>query len=102
MPVPMANHPPFATLNHFAADLGIPSESKSSRVGINTQQFMGVVKGSARVGAGNLDKLEIVVCGALGNSRIGIFEQVGCLLAGHLRLRVGVLGMCDALLGHLT
>jgi len=30
----MANHPPFATLNHFAADLGIPSESKSSQVGI--------------------------------------------------------------------
>src|ERR1700685_1282221 len=24
MAVPMANHPPFATLNHFAADLGIP------------------------------------------------------------------------------
>jgi hypothetical protein len=31
----MANHPPFATLNHFAADLGIPSESKSSQVGIS-------------------------------------------------------------------
>ena len=26
--VPMANAPPFAILNHFAADLGIPSESK--------------------------------------------------------------------------
>src|SRR5580658_3963276 len=35
MAVPMANHPPFATLNHFAADLGIPSESKSSQVGIS-------------------------------------------------------------------
>jgi hypothetical protein len=30
----MANHPLFATLNHFATDLGIPSESESSRVGI--------------------------------------------------------------------
>jgi hypothetical protein len=33
----MANYPPFATLNHFAADLGIPRESKSSRVGISTK-----------------------------------------------------------------
>ena len=33
MAVPMANGPPFATLNHFAADLGIPSESESPRIG---------------------------------------------------------------------
>jgi hypothetical protein len=31
----MANDPPFATLNHFAADLGIPSESDLLRIGIN-------------------------------------------------------------------
>jgi hypothetical protein len=30
----MANDPPFATLNHFAADLGIPSESDLLRIGI--------------------------------------------------------------------
>jgi hypothetical protein len=31
----MANDPPFATLNHFAADLGIPSESDLLRIGIS-------------------------------------------------------------------
>jgi hypothetical protein len=31
----MANGPPFATLNHFADDLGIASESQSLRFGIN-------------------------------------------------------------------
>ena len=31
---PMANDPPFATLNHFTGDLGIPSESDSLRIGI--------------------------------------------------------------------
>ena len=30
---PMANDPPFATLNHFAGDLGIPSESDFLRRG---------------------------------------------------------------------
>src|SRR4029453_17631247 len=34
MAVPMANDPPFATLNHFAADLGIPSESDLLRIGL--------------------------------------------------------------------
>src|SRR6185503_14728896 len=32
--VPMANDPPFATLNHVAGDLGIPSESALLRFGI--------------------------------------------------------------------
>jgi hypothetical protein len=32
----MANDPPFATLNHFAADLGIPSESDLLRIGISS------------------------------------------------------------------
>jgi hypothetical protein len=32
---PMANDPPFATLNHFAGDSGIPSESDFLRIGIN-------------------------------------------------------------------
>jgi hypothetical protein len=31
----MANDPPFAILNHFAGDLGIPRESDSLRIGIN-------------------------------------------------------------------
>jgi hypothetical protein len=31
----MANDPPFATLNHVAGDLGIPSESALLRIGIN-------------------------------------------------------------------
>jgi hypothetical protein len=31
---PMANDPPFATLNHFVADLGIPEESATARFGI--------------------------------------------------------------------
>jgi integrase len=35
MAVPMANDPPFATLNHFGADLGIPSESDLLRIGIS-------------------------------------------------------------------
>src|SRR5216684_8475306 len=30
----MANRPPFATLNHFTGDLGIPRESHIPRVGI--------------------------------------------------------------------
>src|SRR4029077_8649954 len=72
------------------------------RRGLHTQQLMSVVKGGASVGTCNLDQLEIVVGGALGNSRIGILEQVGCFLAGCLRLGVGVLGMRDAFLGHLT
>jgi hypothetical protein len=33
--VVMANDPPFATLNHFTGDLGIPSESDSLRIGIS-------------------------------------------------------------------
>jgi hypothetical protein len=33
---PMANDPPFAILNHFAGDLGIPRESDSLRIGIIT------------------------------------------------------------------
>ena len=32
---PMANDPPFTTLNHFAGDLGIPEESDNLRIGIN-------------------------------------------------------------------
>src|SRR6516165_3012008 len=35
MAVPMANGPPFATLNHVAADLGIPNESEPLRVGMS-------------------------------------------------------------------
>jgi hypothetical protein len=39
------------------------------RRGLHTQQLMGVVKGGTSVGTRNLDKLAIVVCGALGNAR---------------------------------
>src|SRR5207344_1737299 len=35
--VPMANDPPFATLNHVAGDLGIPSESALLRIGISCE-----------------------------------------------------------------
>jgi len=39
----MANGPPFATLNQFAADLGIPSESQSLRIGITARnETMGI------------------------------------------------------------
>src|SRR5215831_11253348 len=38
MAVPMANDPPFATLNHFAADLGIPSESDLLRIGSTSER----------------------------------------------------------------
>src|SRR4029450_12251603 len=40
MAVPMANDPPFATLNHFAADLGIPSESDLLRIGISPEALI--------------------------------------------------------------
>src|SRR5215469_7589954 len=40
MAVPMANDPPFATLNHVAADLGIPNESEPLRVGISFHGFL--------------------------------------------------------------
>jgi hypothetical protein len=36
------------------------------------QQFIGVVKGSVGIGTGNLNDLEVVVCGALGGGRIGV------------------------------
>jgi len=41
----MANDPPFATLNHVAGDLGIPSESALLRIGITqslTHEYFGV------------------------------------------------------------
>src|ERR1700685_2784901 len=44
------------------------------RRGLHAQQFMGVVKRGAGVGTGNLDKLEIVVCGALGDGCVSILE----------------------------
>src|SRR5918993_4127107 len=31
----MANHPPFAALNHVASDSGIPGESGNRRIGIS-------------------------------------------------------------------
>src|SRR5262245_50877663 len=49
MAVPMANDPPFATLNHFAADLGIPGESDLLRIGIRC--FDGTGGGSWRDGS---------------------------------------------------
>jgi hypothetical protein len=35
----MANDPPFATLNHVAGDLGIPSESALLRIGIRGERL---------------------------------------------------------------
>jgi hypothetical protein len=48
----MANAPPFATLNHFAADLGIPSESELPRVGIRVKghkAFEGFLKKMVKI-----------------------------------------------------
>jgi hypothetical protein len=42
------------------------------RRGFHRQQFIGVVKGSVGIGTGNLNDLEVVVCGALGGGRIGV------------------------------
>src|SRR5262245_61158123 len=42
MALPMANDPPFAILNHLAADLEIPTESNSLRIGIKCP-FAGVL-----------------------------------------------------------
>src|SRR5271170_2696298 len=47
---PMANDPPFATLNHFTDDLGIPSESVSLRIGISRLDDWPVILGAERVG----------------------------------------------------
>src|SRR6516165_2789799 len=44
MAVPMANGPPFATLNHVAADLGIPNESEPLRVGIRCHTHLPSVR----------------------------------------------------------
>src|SRR5579859_4650587 len=63
---------------------------------------MGVVKGEASISTTNFDKLEIVLGSTLGNGRIGVLQQVRRLVAGYLRLRAGVLGMRNALLGHPT
>src|SRR5579864_2331826 len=63
---------------------------------------MSVVKGEASISTTNFDKLEIVLGSTLGNGRIGVLQQVRCLVAGYLRLRAGVLGMRNALLGHPT
>ena len=54
---------------------------------LHNQQLMSAVKGGASVGTGNLDKLEIVICGALGGRRIGAFEELRCFLGGLLRAR---------------
>src|SRR6516165_3164621 len=50
MAVPMANGPPFATLNHVAADLGIPNESEPLRVGISHQLICCRPRGSGTRG----------------------------------------------------
>src|SRR6202035_5348144 len=46
--VPMANDPPFATLNHVAGDLGIPSESALLRIGITSGSPAGAHCGRIR------------------------------------------------------
>lgn len=37
---PIANDPPFATLNHCAGDLGIPRESINRRIGITPLRIL--------------------------------------------------------------
>jgi len=63
---------------------------------------MGVFKGGVGIGTGDLNDLEVVVCGALGGRRIGAFEEVRCFLGGRLDLLIIVLGLSDTLLGDLT
>ena len=41
---------------------------------LRPQQLKSVVNGGVGIGAGNLDDLEVVVSGALGGGRIGVFE----------------------------
>jgi hypothetical protein len=57
----MANDPPFATLNHFAADLGIPSESDLLRIGIS-----GPLLGRLRV-TGDVEATSTVTNAKTGN-----------------------------------
>jgi hypothetical protein len=83
----MANDPPFATLNHFAADLGIPSESDLLRIGIssylqnsqkyrcNTQQTAGVsIFHTSPTGFKGTDGFEIELVGGHGQSRKASFR----------------------------
>ena len=62
------------------------------RWGLHTQQLMSIVKGGARVDTDNLEKLEIVICDAIGSGLVGIFERVDCFLAGYLGLPVSIPG----------
>src|SRR4249920_2966640 len=47
--VPMANDPPFATLNHVAGDLGIPSESALLRIGISRTLLLKSIRSAPEV-----------------------------------------------------
>src|ERR1039458_5596687 len=56
---PMANDSPFATLSHFAGDLGTPSESVSLRIGISPCECRAIHTGylvnwRARIAVGTL------------------------------------------------
>ena len=46
---------------------------------LRPQQLKSVVNGGVGIGAGNLDDLEVVVSGALGGGRIGVFELISLL-----------------------
>src|SRR5277367_2786045 len=49
---PMANDPPFATLNHFTGDLGIPSEPSSLRIGTRRSlSELNLMNGNALIAA---------------------------------------------------
>jgi hypothetical protein len=48
------------------------------QLGFHPHKFFGVFKGSLGIGTGDLNDLEVVICGALGGRRIGILEEVGC------------------------
>ena len=48
-------------------------------------QFLAVFEGRVGIGMGDLNDLEVVVCGALGGGRISVLEEACCLLCCHLR-----------------
>src|SRR4029453_11462345 len=94
MAVPMANDPPFATLNHFAADLGIPSESDLLRIGISetrTSRLNGqhnlpemLVLAHMRLRRHGFGKREATVDGQLELARRHRTPQIGAHAASNL------------------
>src|SRR5215471_6831710 len=81
---PMANDPPFATLNHFVADLGIPEESATARFGITriaqqVQEYLpqphGVHRQCAEVLLDFNDEAVLVLLGKLSRGADDLIDQ---------------------------